>query len=143
MWVYRIDQIKEWHVPDDQIETNMRTELKRLCGGGTTGWNYGPPSDDGMGAHMRFLTSLFIHHDCVEKAIIASGGPPIKCRSGKPRPWQGPAAPFIPVIDGPVRIITTTTTTTPSSSSSSTSSSSTGTSTSSFFATATVPSETM
>lgn len=102
MWVVRIDQVKEWHVPDDQIETNMRTELKRRCGRGTTGWRYTPPTDDGIGASFRFLTSLFVHYDCVEKAIVAAGGPPIKCRSGKPRPWQGPAAPYIPVIDGPV-----------------------------------------
>lgn len=103
MWAVRIDQIKEWHVPDDQIETNLRTELKRKCGRGTTGWRYNPPTDDGRGADIRFLTSLLVHHDCVEKAIVAAGGPPIKCRSGKPRPWQGPAAPYIPVIDGPVR----------------------------------------
>lgn len=113
MWGVRIDQMKEWHVPDDQIETNMRTELKRHCGRGTTGWRYNPPTDDGRGADIRFLTSLFVHSDCVEKAIVAAGGPPIKCRSGKPRPWQGPAAPYIPVIDGPVRIISSLATPTP------------------------------
>lgn len=110
MWVVRIDQMKEWHVPDDQIETNMRTELKRHCGRGTTGWRYLPPTDDGRGADIRFLTSLLVHHNCVEKAIVAAGGPPVKCRSGKPRPWQGPAAPYIPVIDGPVTVSSETTT---------------------------------
>lgn len=89
-------------MPDDKIEINMRTALKRLCGGRVNGFKFDPAKDDGLGADFRFHLPVTFPKGCVEKAIVAAGGPPVSCRSGQaPRPWQSATAPYIPVRHDP------------------------------------------
>ncbi|MCJ1345770.1 hypothetical protein MMC31_003979 [Peltigera leucophlebia] len=103
-WFIRLEQIKEWHVPDDVIEGNLRAELRHHCSAAVTGEHFFPIEEDGRGALFRAFVPLFIPERCVERAIVASGGPEISCDSRRPPPpWKSsPASPWIPIRDGPV-----------------------------------------
>lgn len=98
-----IDQIKEWHVADDEIEKYLRMELNHHCSTAVHGEKYFPPTDDGRGAMLRVFVTVLIPENCIEKAIVAAGGPEIYCSSQrKPPQWKNPASPWIPFRDGPI-----------------------------------------
>lgn len=64
---------------EDNVVKLLRQEMI-ACGGRILGWNF-PEKESGLGGTIEMEVVIFFTAgwDCADRAIVASGGPKLKC----------------------------------------------------------------